>query len=94
MNYLPGEKLQLRVDDVVWREVEDELIILELSTSVYLSLNGSARHLWEELATGTTIDRLVSVLTGEYGIDSELARGDAESFLSDLASRSLLLRGD
>ena len=90
---MPEEKLQLRVDDVVWREVEDELIILELSTSVYLSLNGTARHLWEELATGTTIDGLVHVLTDQYGIDSERARGDAESFLSDLTSRSLLVRG-
>jgi hypothetical protein len=93
MNYLPGEKLQLRVDDVVWREVEDELIVLELSTSIYLTLNGTAKHLWEGLATGSTIDGLVTMLTDRYGIDPEHARADTESFLSALDARSLLLRG-
>jgi hypothetical protein len=92
MTYLPQEKLHLRVEDVVWREVGDELVILELSTSTYLTLNGTAKHLWEGLADGVTIDALVQMLTQRYPITTEQARSDTESFLSALAERELLVR--
>ena len=90
MTYLPEEKLQLKVDDVVWREVGDELVVLELSTSTYLTLNGTAKYLWESLAGGTTIGALVQMLADRYPITAEQARTDAEAFLSALSERDLL----
>jgi hypothetical protein len=90
MTYLPEEKLQLQVDHVVWREVGDELVVLELSTSTYLTLNGTAKHLWEGLASGTTVGALVQMLADRYPITAEQARSDTETFLSALSERDLL----
>jgi hypothetical protein len=87
------EKLQLKVDDVVWREVGDELVVLELSTSTYLTLNGTARYLWERLTDATTIDGLIEMLVEHYQISADQARSDAESFLSALADRELIVHG-
>jgi hypothetical protein len=92
MTYPPEEKLQLKVEDVVWREVGDELVVLELSTSTYLTLNGTAKQLWEGLAGGSTLDMLVSMLADRYTISVQQARSDTESFLSALAERELLVR--
>jgi hypothetical protein len=91
MTYPSDHKFQLKVEDVVWREVEDELIVLELPTSTYVTLNGTAKQLWEALVSGATIDALVELLVQCYGITSEEARADAESFLSALSARSLLI---
>ena len=92
MTYSAEEKLQLRADDVVWRDVGDELVILELSTSTYLTLNGTAKHIWESLIDGTNIDALVEMLVERYRITAEQAKADAESFLSALAERDLLVQ--
>jgi hypothetical protein len=92
MTYSSEEKLQLKVDDVVWRDVGDELVVLELSTSAYLTLNGSAKHLWEGLASGATSDALVQMLVDRYQITTQQARSDTEAFLSALAERELLVR--
>lgn len=87
-----GQKLQLKVDDVVWREVEDEdeLVILELSTSTYVTLNGSAKFLWVTLANGSTLDELVLSLVSRYSISTEQARSDIMSFVSALDERELI----
>lgn len=85
-----GRKLQLKVDDVVWREVEDELVILELSTSTYVTLNGSAKFLWETLTNGCTLDELVMSLIGRYSISTDQALSDIESFISALDERDLI----
>ncbi|MGA3146703.1 MAG: PqqD family protein [Acidimicrobiales bacterium] len=87
----PDENLQLKVDDLVWREVGDELVVLELSTSTYLTLNGTARYLWESLADATTVDGLVQTLVDRYQIPAAQARSDTEAFLSALTDRELLV---
>jgi hypothetical protein len=93
MTFAPEEKVQLKVDDVVWRDVGDELVVLELTSSVYLTLNGTAKTLWEGLASGATLDSLVELLTNDYEVTAEQARADTESFLSALTERNLLFRG-
>jgi len=91
MTHPPEEKLQIDVDAVVWREVGDEVVVLELSTSTYLTLNGTAKQIWDSLAGGATLDALVDSLVDRYGITPEQARADAESFVSTLADRGLLV---
>ena len=92
MTFSPDEKLQLSLDDVVWREVGDELVVLELATSAYLTLNGTAKKLWLSLAEGSTIDGLVEMLVERYRIVRGQAQSDVESFVSALADRELLVQ--
>lgn len=89
----PAGAPRLRVDEVVWREVGEDLVVLELSTSTYLTLNGSAKQLWIGLAEGGTVSVLVDRLTAIYGISEEQATTDTEAFLAALADRKLLAYG-
>lgn len=91
MNDSSEEKLLLNVDNVVWREVGDELVVLELTTSTYLTLNGTAKLIWEKLATGSTIDALTQALVNNYQISTDKARSDTESFVAALFDRELLV---
>jgi hypothetical protein len=86
------EELLIKVDEVVWREVGDELVVLELSTSTYLTLNGTAKYLWSTLADGATTGQLVKALAEKYQIPLEQARTDTESFLTALTDRGLIAR--
>jgi hypothetical protein len=94
MTFSAEGKVQLKVDDVVWREVGDELVVLELSTSTYLTLNGSAKHLWIRLAEGATPGELTTTLTDRYPITVEQASSDVRAFLTSLSERELLAVDD
>lgn len=82
--------LRLRTDALKWREIEDEVVAVDLRSSTYLSANESAKLLWRQLAEGTTRQQLVERLVTTFGIDEARAGKDVESFLSDLAARELL----
>jgi len=84
------QKLRLRIDDLAWREVGDELVVLEVTTTTYLTLNGSARVLWERLVDGVTRSELTDTLVDRYGITLEKADKDVDAFLDVLRQRSLL----
>ena len=90
MRFAPDEIPHLKADDLVWRESEGELVVLELTTTTYLSLNGTARQLWLGLVAGLTLNELIESLAQENHISIERARVDTESFLSTLAERDLV----
>ena len=85
--------LKLRDDRVRWREIDDDVVAVDIDRSTYLSTNGSGALLWLELAQGTTRDQLVERLAQAYLIDSDRAAADVDAFLSDLNGQGLLEEG-
>jgi hypothetical protein len=84
--------MQLRKEALTWHVAGDDVVVLDLEGSVYLRLNGSARVLWERLASSATEAELVAALVDQFGIDDDRATADVNAFLADLRERGLLLR--
>jgi hypothetical protein len=82
--------LKLRDDRLRWREIDDDVVAVDVDRSTYLSTNGSGALLWLELAEGSTRDQLVERLAQAYLIDNERAAADVDSFLSELNGQGLL----
>lgn len=82
--------VKLRQDRVHWREIDEEVIAVDVDSSTYLSTNGSGALLWLELAQGTTRDALVERLAQAYLIGSERAESDVDAFLAELSGQGLL----
>lgn len=82
--------LQLRRTDLDWREIDDEIVALDGSSSVYLSVRGAAALVWRMLAGNTSRASLIDALVQRYGITSERAAGDVDGFLAELDERGLL----
>jgi len=83
-------RLTLHDDAVSWLPVEGQVVVLDLRTARYLSLNDSAARLWAVLAGGGTVGDLVASLRDEFGIDELEATRDVGAFLDDLRQRGLL----
>ena len=87
----PQRRLKLDGDRAVWREVGEEVVVLDVETTTYLSLNGSGGALWKRLDAGATPNELVAELVSAYGVAEARASKDVEAFLHVLRDRSLLL---
>jgi len=86
----PEPRLQLRLDDVEWRDVEEQILALDLKTSRYLAINRSGRELWGALVDGATRSELVHLLIDSYDLDRDRAATDVAAFLDELDGRGLL----
>lgn len=85
--------LELWRERVEWREVEGEIVALNLESSTYLTVNSTGRVLWADLARGATRDELVEALIKAYGIERERAKADVDAFLDMLREQGLLRQG-
>jgi hypothetical protein len=77
-------------DEVAWREVADEVIILDLRTSMYWTLNGSASVLWMALAEGATLEELAQRLAEEFDLEPDVAAHDSALFLTSCQEQGLV----
>ena len=83
---------KLRDADLDWREVEGELVALDLRESRYLAINRTGQVLWTALAEGATEDELTDRLVEAFDIERARAAADVTAFTTDLESRGLLVR--
>lgn len=83
--------LRLRAEDLVWQEVDDEIVVLDKKTSSYLGLNASGSHLWRLLEAGASVATLRASLQAKFALTLERAAEDTESFVQTLRARGLLV---
>lgn len=82
--------MRLRADAVRWREIDGEVVAVDLDNSTYLTTNESGVHLWRRLTEGTTREELVAELVELFDIERERAEIDVDRFVTQLESRNLL----
>jgi hypothetical protein len=87
------EEIKLKADAIEWREVEGEIVALDLDSSEYLAVNRTGTVIWPLLVEGTTREDLATHLAGRYEIDRATAERDVEQFLTTLSDRGLLDAG-
>jgi hypothetical protein len=75
------DEIRLKPQELEWREIDGEVIVLESERSVYIAANPAAALLWRLLAAGATRERLCAALIEAYGIDAGLASRDVDAFL-------------
>jgi hypothetical protein len=86
------DELRLRSDQLEWREVEGEVVALDLRRLVYVAVNRTGALLWPELVVGTTKTALVARLVDAFDLDHVAATVDVEAFLTSLEEQDLLER--
>jgi len=82
--------MRARSEQVMWREIDGQVVILDLRSSIYLRSNGTGARLWERLQTECERDDLIDVLVSSYQIDADVASRDVDAFLATLSDGDLL----
>lgn len=77
--------------DALARELDGEVLVLDLRTSLYFGMTGTAARIWQLVEAGETRDPIVTTLAGEYGADPAVIAGDVDGFLAELTDRGLLV---
>ena len=79
--------------DVVYRRVNDELLVLSLGESRYFQVNPTGTVIWELLGSdeGSTEAALVEAITDAFEVDTDTASADVDAFLSELRAIGALV---
>jgi hypothetical protein len=79
----------LPASHLAWQVIDDEAIIVDLSTGNSIGLNATATFVWSRLADND-VATIARELAAEYSIEEGAALNDVLSLVRELTSRRLL----
>jgi hypothetical protein len=77
-------------DDITWRNVEEEIVVLKLGTGEYFTFNDLGREIWLFLTEGNSISEIIQKIVDTYEVEKNQAAADVEKFTSGLLHQGLL----
>jgi hypothetical protein len=77
-----GARYRLR-GSLVASPIGDEMVVLDLDTGLYHSLNPVGALLYRHLCEGATCDELVAAVLEHFKVDRTRAAADIDAFLAD-----------
>lgn len=80
--------------DVVFREIENEAVLLDLGTGTYFGLNEVGTRVWQMIESGSSKAEIVQVLVTEYEAPESSIATDVERLIRELRARRLISGGD
>lgn len=78
-------------DDVVARAVGDEMVLLDLQTGIYYTLNSVGATVWRAIEDAQPVSAILDRVIAEYDVDRATARADVDRILGELVQQSLLI---
>jgi coenzyme PQQ synthesis protein D (PqqD) len=77
-------------EDVVFRELDGEAVILNLESGMYFGLDEVGTRIWQLLDTHHSMRRTLEALEAEFDAPTERLASDLTRFVEALRSRGLL----
>jgi len=77
-------------EDVVFRNLSEEAVLLNLSTGNYFGLDEIGTRVWNLLAENASIEKIVEILLGEYDVTEQVLRSDLRALLGQLQEKGLI----
>ena len=75
--------------------IDGEVIMIDLQTGSYYSLNGTAAEIWELFEAPRSTSQIVDALVARYtGVDRAIVRDAVQRFVETLSEAQLLVHSD
>ena len=83
---------RLRIsDDVVFRELDGESVILNLESGTYFGLDEVGTRFWQLIEQGERVEVALTALEQEYDVAAEILRADVARLVSALVEKGLMV---
>lgn len=80
------------VDDVFCSYVENEAVLLHVSSGMYYSLSETSLPFWEALQKQQPFELAIENIMDEYEVDRDRVLNDLEVFIEELSSYGLIYK--
>lgn len=77
-------------EDVVFTAMEDEAVLLNLTTKQYYGLNESAMLIWQLVQIGSSVSEMAGAIAEDYEVSPGDARDAVASLIEELLEEGLL----
>lgn len=90
MQVIDTNTTAVRTDGLQSTTVDDDLVVLNLRTNNYISIDRVGRRVWELLEKPTRVGDLIAALAEEFEADPSIVEADVTAFLGELDDEGMV----
>ena len=76
-------------EDVLYRELDDEAVLLNLKTGTYFGLNPAGVRIWQLIGEGSRLHSVLDAMKEEYEAEPEVLERDLLDLCRELCANGL-----
>ncbi len=84
-------RVTLNTEVAAAKLIDDEVIIINVITGHYYSLEGTASFVWRRLSQAASVDEIARDLSERYDVGEAQAQADLEQLVADLREHRLVV---
>ncbi len=88
------DRFRINTDEVAAKMIDGEAIIINLTTGVYYSMDGTGGQIWSLLEARRDVSFIVDALAPRYGVAETECRRDVEHLVDKLLAENLIVALD
>ena len=77
-------------DDVMFRILGDEAVILNVASGVYFGLDAIGTRMWQLMSEHGSTDNVVETMLNEYEVEEGQLRRDLDNLIQQLSEKGLV----
>ena len=78
-------------DDILFQELQDESVLLNLNSGIYFGLDPVGTRIWQLLAKHQLLAELADAITAEYDVGEDRCVADLFALVSELERQGLVI---
>ena len=83
--------MKIRIpDDVMFRILGDEAVILNVASGVYFGLDTVGTRMWQLMSEHGSTDNVVETMLNEYEVEEGQLRRDLDNLIQQLSEKGLV----
>jgi len=83
-------RLELNSGDVAAKEIDGEILVMNVANGMYYSLDGVSAVAWRLIAAGHSLDQVAVALAQTYGVDESSTLSDITDLAMHLVDEGLV----
>jgi hypothetical protein len=76
--------------DVIYRDLEDEAVLLDLKTGTYFGLDPMGTRMWHLLEENSSLQLVAQRITEQYDVTPDVCERDLREFVGRLREKGLI----
>jgi len=77
-------------ENVLFQEIDNEYVLLNMKTELYFGLNDIGARVWQIISQEGTTDTLIEKIMAEYEVSADALKADISELLNELSKEQLI----
>lgn len=83
-----------RGNDYVFNEIDGEVVMMNIETGAYASMNATGKSIWNLLEQSVSIDAVINALVSEYNVSKQQCEKDIIPFIEKMIAQKIVVKID